>query len=99
MLSAVAKANSSLDISEFSFRDKSKGNPAIQLRFRSSNNADGGRDQPASMRNQEPQALVGGHDETEGIPPPEYHADSDSADKAGSSSRLLNARMMGLDTK
>ena len=44
MLSAVAKANSSLDISEFSFRDKSKGNPVIQLRFRSSNNTDGGRD-------------------------------------------------------
>ena len=51
------------------------------------------------MRNQEPLALVGGHDKMEGNPPPEYRADSDSADKAGSSSRLLNARMMGLDTK
>jgi len=51
-------------MSEFSFQDKTKGYPMMQLRFRSSN-AEAGRDQQSGKRYQEPSNVMSSEERAE----------------------------------
>jgi len=100
--SAFAKANSSLDMSEFSFQDKSKGYPVIQLRFRGSASAEADGDQHASAGQQAQSNSSSSRAPNEhGTAPMHASATADRPRLQGTppSSKYMNMHLVGLDAR
>ena len=100
--SAFAKANSSLDMSEFSFQDKSKGYPVIQLRFRGSTNGEADGNRRVSVGHQGQSNSSSGRASNEhsaAVAHASATADRRNLQGTPPSSKYMNMQLVGLDTR